>query len=113
MENYLQDYQSTNRIHPSLLVFTPSERRELLDSPYWLLIAFYKQRETKNTVIETKSLGGMLPKQAYDQFNKLHLEEFGYELPEEECIITANNFLELFKVLVKDKKDTVDMIPTH
>ncbi len=45
----------------------------------------------------------MLPKQAYEEFNNIHNKQFGFKLSEEECIKKANDFLDLYKHIDKQR----------
>jgi len=43
----------------------------------------------------------MLPTVAIKEFKEIYFKEFGIKLSEEETIKKANDFMDLFKVLVK------------
>lgn len=46
----------------------------------------------------------MLPKEAVDEFKKIYEKEFGKKLSDKAAVKKANDFMRLYKILVKPKK---------
>jgi hypothetical protein len=54
----------------------------------------------------------MLPTEAYQQFKEIYFKQFGVHISDQEVIKKANDFIEMFKVLVQPDKKTIDSIAT-